>query len=80
MTKDDYNKLTETIISAAIEVHKEFGPGLLESVYEVCLVAELRKRRLHTENQVRLPVHYKGERLDKDFSVDVLVEQCDTFS
>lgn len=49
MKKSDYDQLTNEIISAAIEVHRELGPGLLESVYEVCLVEELRKKNLLVE-------------------------------
>jgi GxxExxY protein len=72
-TEEDYNKITSQIIDSAIEVHKELGPGLLESVYEVCLVSTMRKRGLYIQKQVVLPVHYKGETLDKDFVIDVLV-------
>ena len=74
MTKEQYNKLTNKIISAAIDVHKELGPGLLESVYEYCLMAELRNRNLYVRNQVQLPLIYKGERLNKEFYIDILVE------
>ena len=73
MIRDDYNKLTESIISSAIEVHKELGPGLLESVYETCLIEELKSNDLNVLNQVKLPVIYKGKSLDKDFYIDILV-------
>ncbi|HLC83942.1 MAG TPA: GxxExxY protein [Bacteroidia bacterium] len=69
-TEKDYNLLTEKIIEACIEVHKELGPGLLESVYEVCTIAVLKKN----ESQVKLPVFFKGEQLEKDFIIDILVE------
>jgi len=72
-TEEDYNKITSQIINSAIEVHKGLGPGLLESVYEVCLVSAMRERGLYIQKQVVLPVHYKGEALDKDFVIDVLV-------
>lgn len=72
-TEEDYNKITSQIIESAIEVHKELGPGLLESVYEVCLVSAMRERGLYVQKQVNLPVHYKGEALDKEFIIDVLV-------
>ena len=72
-TEADYNKITDLIISAAIEVHKELGPGLLESVYEVCLVAAMRERGLFVSRQVVLPVFYKGEQLNKEFVIDILV-------
>ncbi len=70
----DYNLLTEKIIEACIEVHKELGPGLLESVYEVCTIAVLKKKGLQVESQVKLPVFFKGEQLEKDFIIDILVE------
>jgi GxxExxY protein len=73
-TEDTYNKLTEKIIAAGIEVHNELGPGLLESVYEVCTVNVLKKKGLRVESQVKLPVSFKGEKLDKDFIIDILVE------
>lgn len=62
------------IIGAAIEVHKELGPGLLESVYEACLIKELNDRGLKVESQVNLPLLYKGKKLYKDFRIDLLVE------
>lgn len=74
MTKAEYNALTEKIIGAAIEVHRELGPGLLESVYEICLIKELKRCGLRVESQVLLPVVYKGEVLEKEFYIDLLVE------
>lgn len=73
-TEDDFNDLTSRVIGAAIEVHRELGPGLLESVYEYCLAKEMRSRGIHFDQQVELPVYYKGEMLDKQFFLDVLVE------
>ncbi len=74
MKLNDYNSITETIIGCAIEVHRELGPGLMESVYEVCLLKLLRDAGLNVQRQVSLPVHFKGEELDKQFMIDVLVE------
>ena len=74
LTKETYNDLSKYIIGAAIEVHKELGPGLLESVYETCMVEELESRGLRVKNQVPLPVFYKGKKLDKEFVLDLLVE------
>jgi len=74
MNKEEYNNISKTIIGAAIEVHRELGPGLLESVYEYCLVKELRERDLKVKSQVRLPIKYKGETLNKEFVIDILVE------
>lgn len=68
-----YNSITERVIRCAIEVHKELGPGLVESVYEVCLRKVLIDG-LNVKTQVVLPVHFKGEILDKAFVLDLLVE------
>ena len=73
-TEDEYNALSERIIGAAIEVARTLGPGLLESVYEACLVEELQQRGLRVEQQVRLPLVYKGKTLSKEFIIDLLVE------
>ena len=62
------------IIGAAIDVHKELGPGLLESVYEACLIEELNRRGLKVESQITFPLLYKGKKLDKEFRIDLLVE------
>ena len=70
----DYNKLTQKVIAAAIEVHKELGPGLLESVYEYCLVEELSNMGLNVKSQVKLPIIYKGKTLNKEFYIDLLIE------
>jgi GxxExxY protein len=66
--------LTHEIIAAAIEVHRELGPGLLESAYEQCLCYELSLRGLKFQRQVDLPVVYKGVRLDCGYRMDIVVE------
>ena len=68
------NNLTSQIIGAAIEVHRELGPGLLESAYEECLCHELSLRRVNFHRQVALPVVYKGVRLDCGYRIDLVVE------
>jgi len=68
------NALTEQIIGAAIEVHRELGPGLLESAYEVCLSHELELRGIAHKCQVVLPVRYKGMELDAGYRMDVFVD------
>jgi GxxExxY protein len=70
----EINEVTREIIGAAIEVHRALGPGLLESVYEVCLVHELRKRRLRVEPQFPIPVVYDSIKLDIGYRVDLAVE------
>lgn len=66
--------LTEKIIGACIEVHKEMGPGLLESAYEECLCHELSLQNILFERQKSVPVLYKGVRLEPAFRLDLLVE------
>jgi GxxExxY protein len=67
-------QLTESIIGAAIEVHRELGPGLLESTYEQCLYHELLARGLQVARQVELPVKYKGVQIECGYRVDLLIE------
>ena len=70
----DNDSLSSNIIGAAIEVHRELGPGLLESACEECLCHELHLRGLIFERQVPLPVQYKGLKLDCGYRLDVVVE------
>ena len=65
--------LTRRIIGAAIEVHRELGPGLLESAYEECLCHELLLNGLEFGRQVPQPVIYKGARLDCGYRLDIVV-------
>lgn len=69
-----YEDLTSIIIGCAIEVHKELGPGLLESAYEECLAYELVKRGLKVERQKPVPVVYKEIKLECGYRIDILVE------
>jgi len=70
-----HEQLTEQIIGSAIEVHRELGPGLLESAYEECFCHELHLRSLNFRRQVNLPVGYKGLDLDCGYRIDVVVEE-----
>jgi GxxExxY protein len=70
-----YEKLTGEIYGAAIEVHRELGPGLLESAYEECLCHELRLKGILFKRQVPLPVAYKGIRLDCGYKMDLVVAE-----
>ncbi len=72
----ELNVLTREIIGAAIEVHRALGPGLLESVYEVCLSYELRLRGLRVEHQKLQSVFYKDIVLDGGYRLDLLIEDC----
>ncbi len=67
-------KLTEAIIGAAMEVLREFGPGMLESTYERCLCRELFLRGLTFSRQVELPIQYKGVALECGYRIDLIVE------
>ena len=67
------NEISEQIIGAAIEVHRELGPGLLESAYEECLAHEMNLRGLVFERQKPLPVIYKGIRVECGFRLDFIV-------
>ena len=70
------NQITETIIGAAIEVHRVLGPGLLESAYEACTAFEVAQRGLRVEEQKPLPVVYREVRLDCGYRLDLLVEEA----
>lgn len=72
--KDTINWITERIIGAAIDVHKQLGPGLLESAYEECLNYELIGQGLSTARQQPLPVVYKEIKLDCGYRIDLIVE------
>lgn len=74
MTKEQYNKLSKQILEASLSVHREIGPGMLESVYESCLLQEFAYRNINVKSQVYLPLFYKGVELKKDFRLDILVE------
>lgn len=69
-----YNALTGQILSAAIEVHRTLGPGLLESTYMPCLQYELTARKLRFMTQRSVPIVYKGMRLDAGYRLDLIVE------
>jgi len=71
----ELNQLTESIIGAAIEVHRELGPGLLESAYQTCMRRELTLRGIPFQHELQLPVAYKGLQLDCGYRLDLLVAQ-----
>src|SRR5579872_1392352 len=66
-------ELTERVIGLAIEVHKQPGPGLLESVYEECLCFELAEAGVPFQRQVRVPIVYRDRLLDEGFRADIVV-------
>lgn len=67
--------VSEAILGAAIEVHRELGPGLLESAYQACLAREFESRSISFRREVQLPVVYKGARLDVGYRLDFVVEE-----
>jgi GxxExxY protein len=69
------NHITGRIITAAMKVHTELGPGLLESAYHACLLHELRKQGLRVASPVGLPIVYDGEKIDLGYRIDLIV--CD---
>jgi GxxExxY protein len=68
--------LTKAIIGAALEVHRELGPGLLENAYETCLAFELVSRGLSIERRHALPIVYKNQRMDCGYRLDFVVENA----
>jgi GxxExxY protein len=75
----DYSKahlLSTKVIGAAIEVHRHKGPGLIESIYERCLIRELHLQGISSVNQLVVPIEYKGLVFDEPFRLDVFVDGC----
>ena len=71
----ELNQLSSKVIVAAINVHDELGPGLLESVYAACLAIELKEMDLKVESEIPLPVFYRGQKISKEgFRLDLLIE------
>ena len=70
------NRAAEIVVDAALTVHRALGPGLLESVYSVCLAHELRRRGSQVLREVPLAVVYDGIRLDAGLRLDMLVDDC----
>ena len=68
------NEIGKIVVDAAVQVHRELGPGLLETVYEVILVPELRQRGLGVERQVPVSIEYRGIKFDEGFRADIIVE------
>ena len=71
MNKDP---LSEKVIGAAIEVHRNLGPGLLESAYEECLCYELNKTGIAFQRQTEIPINYKGDNIDCGYRADLVIE------
>jgi GxxExxY protein len=72
---DEANRVAKEVVDAAFRVHSALGPGLLESVYEVCLLHELGQRGLAVQRQVAVPILYGTVQLESGFRLDLLVNQ-----
>ena len=75
MTQKQVNDLSYEIIGCAIEVHRNLGPGLLESIYEAAMEVELSRRKNVVKRQVKIPVIYKGVSIKDNLSIDLLVNE-----
>jgi GxxExxY protein len=75
-TSPRVEEVAKAIVDAAFKVHSRFGPGLLESVYESCLAAELARRGYKVLRQLRIPIEFDGMQLDEGFRVDLLIDDC----
>jgi len=70
----EFDSLSRKVIGLVIEVHRELGPGLLESTYEKCLVHELNMNLIENSSQVEIPIIYKGFKIDCGFRLDLLIQ------
>ena len=71
---NEVERIAREVVDSAFKIHKTLGPGLLESVYQVCMVHELSRRGLQVKSEEKIPVLYDGLRLDADLRIDLLVE------
>ncbi|WP_317898647.1 GxxExxY protein [Aurantibacillus circumpalustris] len=76
VTQKYLDELTYEVIGAAIEVHKNMGRGLLESVYHQCMKEELKQRKINFKSELKVPVVYKSKELEIDLRCDLYVENC----
>jgi GxxExxY protein len=74
MEKQTFDYYAKQVVDAGYRVHKELGPGLLESVYLFCFMEELKLREITAKQEVLQPLYYRGNKLNKDFRLDILVE------
>lgn len=76
LTKSYLKDLTYQINGAAIEVHKEIGAGLLESIYHKCMMRELEFRGIEFQSELKVPLYFKGVNLETELRCDLLIEKC----
>ena len=72
----DIEEISGMIVDSAVQIHRIFGPGLLESAYQKCLAHELTKRGLTVECEVTLPIIYDGQEIESGYRVDMLINDC----
>ena len=75
MTREEIEAVATTVIDALVKVHRELGPGLLESTYQVCLAHELRTRGIEVRCEVVLPVRYAGVEIEAGYRIDMLIAE-----
>lgn len=75
-TEEELNEITHEVIECCIEVHKEMGPGLMESIYEECLESLLIENGLDVKRQVEFPLYFRDKELSKTFKLDMLVNNA----
>jgi GxxExxY protein len=75
-TSPEVERIARIVVDGIFEVHSTLGPGLLESVYSICLAHELRKRALKVEREVNFPIIYDGVRIECGLRLDIVVESC----
>lgn len=76
MTQRFINEISYEVIGCAIEVHSHLGPGLLESVYHLCMIDEMERRGVSVKSQAAVPLYYKERLLPQTLKLDLLVEDC----
>ena len=76
MDKEEIEQIARQVVDVSLKVHRELGPGLLESTYQACFVHELRDQGIDVRCEVVLPVHYRGLEIEIGYRIDVLVADC----
>ena len=75
-SRDEIEQIAKQIVDSILAVHRELGPGLLESTYQACLAHELKSRGIEVCCEVRLPVHYRGLKIEAGYRIDMLIAAC----
>src|SRR6476620_10630938 len=75
-SKEEIEQIAKQVVDAVLTVHRELGPGLLESTYQKCLAHELKSRGIEVRCEVELPVQYRGLQIDAGYRIDMLIGEC----